>query len=135
MDKLSVNIISPTKVLYKGEADKVRVSSRDFMGEFVILPKHEPLTSVVGNGTVIITNENETKEATLFGGFLVVKDDELTILADVAEWPEEIDIERAQAAKERAQARLKQEDIDFERARIALLRAITRIDIVEKTRK
>lgn len=136
MEKIAFKIITPERVLYEGDVDKIQLSGKGEVGEFTVLPRHIPMTSTVGNGTVkIYIDENETKEATMFGGFIVVEHNSAVLMADVAEWPEDIDVERAKAAKQRAEERLKTEDQNFERARVALLRAIQRIDLAEKYRK
>lgn len=136
MSKISLKVITPERVLFEGEVDKYIVSSKDEVGDFEVLPRHIPMTSIVGNGKITIyVSDDEIREATMFSGFVVVEPDKSTILVEVAEWPEEIDIERAKESKKRAEERLKKEDQDFNRARIALIRALNRIDLAEKYRK
>lgn len=135
MSKLTLKVITPERVLFEGEVDKFLISGKGEVGEFEILPHHIPITSTVGNGKMkIFVNDNDIREATMFGGFVVVDDDNAVLMAEVAEWPDEIDVQRALAAKERAETRLKEENQDYVRARLALIRAINRIDLAEKYR-
>ena len=88
------------------------------------------MTAAVGLGTLVINlPSGEKKMSTLFDGYAVVQENTAVIIAEAAEWPDEIDAERAEAAKERAEKRLKQSDIDFARAQNALLRSISRLEL------
>ncbi len=107
------------------------VSCRAENGELGILPGHIPLVAPLTISSVRLKRENNTEQLAVNGGFLEVRPDKVTILAQTAEKPSEIDVQRAKEAKERAQRRLqsKQDDIDFKRAELALKRAINRLDV------
>ncbi len=129
---IKVKIITPERVLFEGEVEKFIVKSRGEVGDFEILPDHLPMTASIGLGRVILFEPGkEEKQATLFGGFALVEKNAATILTEVAEWPEEIDVERAAKAKERAEENMKNEKMDYTRAHAALIRAIERLDLAK----
>lgn len=103
-------------------------------GEMAILNDHIPLVTPLAVGKLIILIDDKQEEAVLAGGFIQVAEGEVTIVAEAAEWPNEIDVDRAQAAKERAESRLKErgENTDIKRAGASLKKAKGRIDIAEK---
>ena len=98
-----------------------------------MLPGHIPMTVIVKPGVLTITEEDGSKEAALHAGFAEILQNQVTILAEIIEWPEEIDGTRAQEAKERAEERLrtKEPETDTARAEIALRRALTRIEVLK----
>ena len=100
-------------------------------GEIGVYKHHIPLTTVLAPGIVTITNGDEKKTAAVHAGFAEILGEKVTLLAEVAEWPDEIDLARAEAAKERAEERLsnKSANLDVARAELALRRALVRIDI------
>ena len=101
-------------------------------GEIGIYKKHVPTTVIISPGILTITEENETKEAALHAGFAEILQDEVVIMAEIVEWPEEIDLKRAEAARDRAQERLqsKTPETDVLRAETALQRALARIHVI-----
>lgn len=109
------------------------VSCKAENGELGILPGHIPLVAPLTISAVRLKGNNDTKPIAVNGGFLEVRPDKVTILAQSAESPSDIDVERARRAKERAEKRLKakQDDVDFRRAEYALKRAINRLDVAE----
>lgn len=123
-----LEIITPDRVFYKGEASMVEFTSVD--GEMGIYKHHIPLTTVLAPGIVTITEPGGKKEAAVHAGFVQILGDKVTFLAEIAEWPEEIDVARAEAAKARAEERLRGHtgEIDVTRAEIALKKALVRID-------
>ncbi|MBQ3282051.1 MAG: ATP synthase F1 subunit epsilon [Eubacterium sp.] len=127
---IKIKIITPERVLFEGEVEKYTVKSSGEVGDFDVLPGHvsRATTFVLGRIKLYLTDGSE-KEATLFGGFNLIDGDSATIMTEVAECPEEIDLERAEQAKARAEERLNQADMDYARAHAALLRAVERIDI------
>ena len=129
--KLKLNIVTPNRNFYDGDANMVIVKTVD--GEIGILPDHLPLVSILDIGMIDIKNGSEEKSATINMGFIQVVNNEVSIFTDSAEWPDEIDINRAQEAKERAERRLKEKssDLDYKRAEMALKRAINRIGAKE----
>ncbi|WKY44789.1 ATP synthase F1 subunit epsilon [Eubacteriaceae bacterium ES2] len=125
-----LKIISPTGVFL--DEDVERAVIRGTEGEFAILPDHTPLTTTVAVGTFVLLNGKDKRSGTLLGGLATVNPTETIILTDAAEWPHEIDLERAKQAKERALKRLKDEQFDSARAQAALERAIARISAKEQ---
>lgn len=124
-----LEIITPDRVFYKGEASMVEFTSVD--GEMGVYKHHIPLTTVLVPGIVTITEANGKKEAAIHAGFVQILREKVTFLAEIAEWPDEIDINRAQAAKARAEERLRSHsaDVDVARAEIALKKALVRIGV------
>lgn len=98
-----------------------------------MLPGHIPMTVIIKPGVLTITEKDEVKEAALHSGFVEILPDRMTILAEVVEWPGEIDLERAEAAKRRAEERIKSHtpETDMARAETALMRAIARIQVLK----
>ena len=121
-----LEIITPDRVFFKGQADMIEFNTTE--GEIGVYKDHIPLTVIIRPGVLTITSE-EKKTAALHSGFATILQDKVTILAEVIEWDEEIDLNRAEAAKERAEERLRknQDTIDMVRAEAALLRALARI--------
>lgn len=124
-----LEIIEPDRVFYQGNATMVEFTSVD--GEMGVYKNHIPLTTVLAPGIVTITEPDGKKEAAIHAGFVEILQDKVTFLAEIAEWPDEIDVARAEEAKARAEERLKSFDAssDVARAEIALKKALVRIDI------
>lgn len=125
--KLELEIMSPDRTFFKGEADMVELCTVE--GEIGVYYGHIPLATVLTPGIMTIHNNGEIKKAALHSGFAKIDQDKIMILAEVAEWPDEIDINRANEAKIRAERRLdgSQSGIDIQRAEAALKRSLTRI--------
>lgn len=127
-----VEIITPDRVFYTGEATMIEFNTA--AGEIGVYKKHIPLTTVLAPGIVKIHKDGEEDViAAVHSGFAEILPDKVTLLAEIAEWPNEIDRERAEAALKRAQERLahKTEAIDIKRAEFALRKALVRIDIAK----
>lgn len=126
-----LKIITPDRMFYEGEVAMVEFNTTE--GEIGILKKHVPTTVIISPGILTITEENEKKEAALHEGFAEILQDEVVILAEVVEWPEEIDMARAERAKERAEERLRSKtpETDVLRAETALQRAMARIHVLK----
>ena len=127
-NKIRLRIVTHVRELYNEEAEMVII--RSSTGDIGILHGHQPLTTTLGYGFLRIINGDEEVKATVFGGFASVDDRGITILSDAAEWPDEIDFERANAAKERAERRIQSQDdnVDIARAELALRRALIRLE-------
>ena len=124
---LTVDIVSPERVLYTGEADMVVCRTSE--GEIAFLPGHVPFLGALGIGVVrILLPERGEQAAAVHGGFVEVANDRVIVLSDVAELAERIDIDRARRAQQRAEERLSAEP-DDEDAQAALLRATTRLEV------
>ncbi len=120
-----LKIIAPERIFY--EDDVPFVEFRTTEGEIGVYPGHIPLTSIIAPGVVRIhTTDGEIKEAALLEGFSEILPNEVVILAEAVEWPDEIDANRAKEAQIRAERRLQSQDGDMDRAELALKRAIVR---------
>ena len=122
-----LEIITPDQVFFKGQASMVEFNTTE--GEIGVYKDHIPLTVIIKPGVLTITSEEDKKMAALHSGFATIMQDKVTILAEVIEWGDDIDEERAEAAKQRAEERLRanQDTIDIKRAEVSLLRAVARI--------
>lgn len=131
MEDYKLRIITPDRVFYEGTADMIEFNTTE--GEIGVLPGHIPMTVIIRPGVLTITEKDEVKEAALHSGFVEILPDRMTILAEVVEWPGEIDLERAEAAKRRAEERIKSHtpETDMARAETALMRAIARIQVLK----
>lgn len=127
--QFDIEIITPDRILYTGKADMVEFNTAD--GEIGVYKQHIPLTTVLVPGIVSIHQNGDIISAAVHSGFAEILPHKVTLLAEVAEWPHEIDIERARAAKQRAEDRIaaKAGDTDLVRAEYALRKALVRIDI------
>lgn len=123
----TLRVVSPEGNVLKEEAEFVVLPGQT--GEIGILPNHAPLITAMDAGVVRYTVNGSTHKISTSGGFVEVVDNKVTILADTAETEEKIDLQRALAAKERAEKRLAQktDDVDIRRAELALHRALARI--------
>ena len=124
-----IKIICPDRVFYEGEAEMVEFTASE--GDIGIYKNHIPLTTAIKPGILTITDDEGGKKAAVHAGFAEVLGDSVTILAEIAEWPDEIDVDRATRAKERAESRLaaKEDGIDLLRAEVALKKALVRLDL------
>ncbi len=124
-----LEIVTPDKMFFEGDIEMVSVSGTE--GQLAILKDHIPLVTPLAVGKVRIKQNGEIREAAVAEGYLDVSKDKATIVTDAAEWPGEIDIERAELSRKRAEARLteKLNTMDFERAENALKRAINRLEL------
>ncbi|WP_078414407.1 F0F1 ATP synthase subunit epsilon [Priestia abyssalis] len=132
MKTINVSVVTPDGPVY--EADVEMVSTKAQSGELGILPGHIPLVAPLQIGAVRLKKGSSTELVAVSGGFLEVRPDKVTILAQAAEKAEEIDVERAKEARQRAEQRLqgKQDDVDFKRAELSLKRAINRIEVGQR---
>ncbi|WP_343207875.1 ATP synthase F1 subunit epsilon [Anaerolentibacter hominis] len=122
-----LKIISPDRVFFEGETDFVELNTTE--GELGILKNHIPLTAILAPGVLRIHNGGDVREAALHRGFMEILPEGVMILAEVCEWPEEIDINRANEAKIRAERHLKSPGYDFTRANAALMRSLIRLRV------
>lgn len=124
-----VQIITPDRIFYEGEAEFLEFTTA--AGEIGVYAKHIPMTTVLAPGAVIIHKGDEETVAAVHAGFAEILGDQVTLMAEIAEWPDEIDVNRAEAARDRAEERIanKTADIDVRRAEFALRKALIRIDV------
>ena len=132
MKEIFVEIITPSKSVYKGQVKSINIPGT--LGNFQVLFNHAPLLSTFEIGKIKLNDLNDKEiEYATSGGTVEVNDNKILVLADSAETSEEIDIERAKKAMERAKGRLgtrDKGDIDIMRAEFALQRAINRMKFV-----
>ena len=122
-----LKIIKPDGMFFEGEGEFLEFTSVE--GQMGVYKNHIPLTTILEPCVVKIHANGEKKKAAVLGGFIEIQKERITILAEDANWPEEIDVERAKAAKQRAEERLskKESGTDVVRAEAALKRAMARI--------
>ncbi len=126
-----LRIVTPERVFYEGEVEMVEFNTTE--GQIGVLPGHIPMTVIVKPGILTITEAEETKEAALHAGFAEILPDKITILAEIVEWPDEIDEERAELALQRARERIanRESQTDLAKVETALQRAIARIEVLK----
>ena len=128
-NSFQLEIVTPEKMVVKAEAEELQMPGLN--GYIGVLPGHAPLITELAVGIITYRSGGETKILSVAWGFAEVLPDKVTILAETAEHPDEIDIARAQKAKERAEERLKSNspEVDYDRAEDALQRAETRLKV------
>lgn len=131
MKTLTVSVVTPDGQVLEDEYEMV--SCKAETGELGILPGHIPLVAPLAISALRLKRNNEEHLVAVSGGFIEVRPDKVTVLAPSAERAEDIDVERALAAKERAEKRLaEQKGIDKVRAEAALQRALNRLEIARR---
>ena len=132
--RMQLQIVSADRSLVNETVDEVEIPGAD--GYFGVLPGHTPLLAVLGAGELWYRQGQEKHYLVIAFGFAEVQPERVTILAQIAEKADEIDLERAEAAKRRAEERLAKPatDMDFERARIALLKSLVRLQVATRAR-
>ncbi|MDQ0232116.1 F0F1 ATP synthase subunit epsilon [Metabacillus malikii] len=131
MKTVLVNVVTPDGPVYDADVEMVSVKAQS--GELGILPGHIPMVAPLEIGAVRLKQGSSTELVAVSGGFIEVRPDKVTILAQTAEKAENIDVHRAAEAKRRAEERLthKSDEIDFKRAELALRRAINRLNVTK----
>ncbi len=126
-----LEIITPDRVFWKGEAYMLELNTSE--GEVGIYKRHIPMTMIVEPGVLTIHMDGEKKEAAVHSGFIEILPDKITVMAEIAEWPEEIDANRAKEAEQRALRRIQTHDpkIDLSRAELALRKALVRQELAK----
>lgn len=126
-----LKVITPDRIFYEGQVSMVEMNTKQ--GLIGVYKNHVPLTTIIDPGVLVIHEAGGEKEAALHSGFATILKDRVTILAEVVEWPEEIDENRAKEAKIRAERRLGSEDGKYNRLRaeLALKRALTRLEVLK----
>ena len=131
-DTFQLEIVTPSRLLVKDVAEEAQIPG--LSGYLGILPGHAPLITELAVGVITYKASGTTHALSVAWGFAEVLPDKVTILAETAERPQEIDVERAQKAKDRAEQRLKSSDpqVDYPRAEDALQRAETRLNVAKE---
>ena len=132
MEGLRLDIVTPDKVVLNAEVDYVGACGVD--GQFGLLPQHAPMLTALKVGDLYYRQGNETRWVFVSGGFAQISDNKVTILAESAELASDIDVERAQEAKVRAEKYLEHPtpDVDLARAELALQRAVARLRVASR---
>jgi F-type H+-transporting ATPase subunit epsilon len=135
MATLRLEIITAERQVFADDVNTVVAPGVE--GELGILPHHAPLITMLKPGEILIRKDSEETYMSVSGGFLEVRPDKILILADACERAEEIDIERAEAAKRRAEERLKTRtpELDVVQVQAALLRSLVRLKVAERRRR
>jgi len=135
MPTIKLDIVTAEGVVYSDEVDVVVAPGVE--GQLGILPHHAPLMTTLQPGELRIRTGGEEFSLAISGGFLEVRPDRVIILADAAERAEEIDVQRAEEAKRRAEERLKHPtpEVDVAKVEASLHRALARLQVVEQTRR
>lgn len=136
MSTMLLEIVTPQERVYSKEVQQV--VARAETGDIGILPRHTPLVATLAPGVLRVVDESGERHVfAVTGGFLEVTPEKVTVLARTVEAPEEINVERAQAAKKRAEERLArrhEDEIDYVRAQAALQRAVARLRAVDEVK-
>jgi F-type H+-transporting ATPase subunit epsilon len=136
--KLTLEIVTPERALVTAEVDEVQLPGSE--GYFGVLPGHTPMLATLQVGELWYRIGQEKHYMAVAFGFVEVLPERVTVLAQIAERPEDIDVARAEAAKRRAGERLARPattpltDVDFERARIAMVKALVRLQVAPRAR-
>lgn len=132
-DTIRLDIVTPERVLFSEPVEMVTAPGT--LGEFGVLPGHAAFATTLETGEVCIKKEHQVHFGAVGGGFAEVSGDRITILADTAEMAREIDLARAEAAKKRAEASLRDmtnEDLRYQETVAALKRAENRIKVAAR---
>jgi F-type H+-transporting ATPase subunit epsilon len=131
-DTFQLEIVTPTRLLVKDAAEEAQIPG--LSGYLGILPGHAPLLTELAVGVITYKASGSTQTLSVAWGFAEVLPDKVTILAEAAERPQEINVARAQQAKDRAEQRLKSNDpqMDYSRAEDALQRAENRLNVAKE---
>lgn len=129
-----LQIIAPNRIFYDSQVTMVEMTTGE--GEIGVYAKHLPITTTLEPGIVRIHEKDGVREAAVHAGFVVILQDKVTLMAEVAEWPEEIDVNRAEEAKIRAERRLSstEANLNIQRAELALRRSLVRIELSKHTK-
>jgi F-type H+-transporting ATPase subunit epsilon len=132
--KILLEVVTPDRALIREEVDEIVLpGSEGYLG---VLPGHTPLLTTLKVGEMWYRSGSDKRYMAIAGGFVEILPDRVTVLAQIAERAEDIDIRRAEAAKQRAEERLAKtsSDIDFERARIAMMKSLIRLQVASRAR-
>jgi len=132
--KIALEIVTPDRALVTAQVDELQLPGAE--GYFGVLPGHTPMLSTLQVGEMWYRIGQETHYLAIAFGFVEVLPDRVTVLSQIAERAEEIDVARAEAAKRRAEERAAKPspDIDFERARVALMKSLIRLQVAARAR-
>lgn len=133
MNTIRLEIVTPERKIYSEDVNMVSLKGQE--GELGILPNHAPLVTPLAISAIRIKKDDKVCKIAVSGGFIEVSNNKAVILAETAELPEDINVERAMEAKNRAEEYLNEKDtdnIDIKRAQLSLQRALVRLDVADK---
>jgi F-type H+-transporting ATPase subunit epsilon len=124
---MHLKVIAPERIFYDGDVEMVEFRTTE--GNRGVMPGHVAETCIIAPGELVIHENGQTRVAALHAGFLEIQPEEIRILAEIIEWPEEIDLARAERAKQRAQRQIARYDsnMNLMRAEMALQRSLLRL--------
>ena len=127
-----LRIVTPDRQVVREDVEEAQIPGRE--GYLGVLPGHAPLISELKIGEITFRTKGEVRHLAVSWGFVEVLPEQVTVLAETAERPEEIDVDRARAAKERAEKQLHSPDpeTDFNRAAVAMERALIRLQVASR---
>lgn len=131
-NKFELQIVTPERIFYDEDVEMIIFRATE--GDIGVLAGHIPLTTALTSGMFVIKTGEKEYKGVLHGGFAEIKPEKVTILTDAAEWPEEIDVERAHAARQRAEDLIEkghEEEVKVISAKSSLIRALARIEVAE----
>jgi len=130
--QIELQIVTPERLIVSEQVDEIQVPGVE--GYFGVLPGHTPFLAALAVGEMWYRKGQEKTYLSIAGGFAEVLPDRVTLLATLAERAEDIDISRAESARQRAEQRLAQSpaDVDYERARLALQKAVARLQVASR---
>jgi F-type H+-transporting ATPase subunit epsilon len=134
--KITLEIVTPDRSLVNEQVDEVQLPGSD--GYFGVLPGHTPLLATLTVGEMWYRVGQEVRYLAIAFGFVEVQPDRVTVLAQIAERAQDIDVTRAEAARKRAEERVARpsgpSDVDFERARLAMMKSLVRLQVAARAR-
>lgn len=134
MSAFKLSVITPERLFFEGEAEALVFQAPD--GEFCIMAGHEPMVATLVEGEIRITQQGKTRWAAASAGFATIMNDEVLVMLQTCEWPEEIDIRRAERDARAAQEKLRQQKSmqEYMLARSMLARAMVRMRVTNRRR-
>lgn len=134
LPKIKFKLVTPERTLFDGEADQATLPVVD--GEVTILPNHIPYIASLKAGEVVLKTEGEEKSLAVSGGFIEFDKNNLTVLADTAEYAEEIDLQKAEEAKANAEKpkeeRIYMDEMEYAKVAAAIERESARVKVARK---
>jgi len=128
-EKLHLRVATPDRIKFDRDADMVIM--RCITGDMGILPKHEACSAILDYGVLRILNDDQEHRMAVFGGIAQVRDDLVTILANDAQWPEDIDLSIAEAERDRTARRLQEgaDDLELQKEQVQMRRTLVQIEV------
>lgn len=132
MSQFNLTIVTPDRCFFTEEVDMVIVNA--FEGEMAVLKNRAPIITPLKTGKIRIFTDNKERVAAVVEGYINVGKYSTIVVTNAAEWPEEIDVERALKAKKRAEESIRDKGKDVIQAQLALRRALNRIEVAKMSK-